>query len=273
MRRLPKGIKASIKKRMLLIATAVFVIGMWQTIGIEAAAQSGEEEYASETADYHTGYEVIIEDDADLLTDEEEESLYELMNEITLYGNIAFKTIDYNDYSSTERYILDYYDDLFGISSGGVFLIDMDYRNIWIRCHGSMSNIITDAYTDTITDNVYTYASDADYYGCAYETFSQMLTLLQGHKIAQPMKYISNAFLAMIIGLLITYFIVKLMSVAKAPSDKQLMEGTRYSYQLKNPDAIFTHETKKYDPPSSSSGGSGGGGGGGGGGSSGGHSF
>lgn len=69
----------------------------------------------------------------------------------------------------------------------------MDNRNIWIHSNGGIYRIITSSYADTITDNVYQYATKRDYYGCCYEAFTEMLTLLQGNRIAQPMKYISNA--------------------------------------------------------------------------------
>ena len=246
-------------KNLFLIFTLVLIAVTWCGIGESALASYG--------------YEVIIEDDANLLTDEEEASLEELMQEITVYGNAAFKTIDENDWS-TKGYIEDYYETIFGSSSGTVFLIDMDNRNIQIYSDGAIYNIITDSYGDTITDNVYTYASDAEYYECAYKAFQQILSLLQGNKIAQPMKYISNTFLAIILALLVNYFVVKIMSVARKPSEKQLLEATKNGFRFENPEVTFTHETKRYDPPSSSSSGGGGGGGGGhSGGGGGGHSF
>ena len=49
-----------------------------------------------------TGYQVIVEDDANLLTDEEETALGKEMAPITTYGSVAFKSIDYNPYYSTE---------------------------------------------------------------------------------------------------------------------------------------------------------------------------
>ena len=51
-----------------------------------------------------TGYQVIVEDDANLLTDEEETTLGKEMAPITTYGSVAFKSIDYNPYYSTEDY-------------------------------------------------------------------------------------------------------------------------------------------------------------------------
>lgn len=94
-------------------------------------------------------------------------------------------------------------------------MIDMDNRNIWIHSNGAIYRTITKSYADTITDNVYTYASAQDYYGCASEAYTQMATLLAGRRIAQPMKYISNALLALIIALLINYFVVRAFPVQR----------------------------------------------------------
>ena len=221
--------------------------------------------------DYESRYSLIIEDDAQLLSEEEEQDLAEVMRDVTRYGHVAFKSIDEN-YSSTENYIEDYYAAYFGSDSGTVFLIDMDNRNIWIHSNGAVYKVITKAYANTITDNVYRYASDADYYTCAYKAYEQMTTLLEGNKIAQPMKYLSNAFLALILAMLINYFIVRMVSRAVKPSEEQLKKATRNGFKLENVSIDFSHTTKVYDPPSSSSSGGGGGGGGVGGGG-GGHSF
>lgn len=178
-----------------------------------------------------TGYQVIVEDDANLLTDEEETTLGKEMAPITTYGSVAFKSIDYNPYYSTEDYTRSYYRDTFGSTSATVFLIDMDNRNIWIHSNGTIYETITKSYANTITDNVYKYASDGDYYTCAFTAFGQINTLLEGRKIAQPMKYISNAFLAVIIALLLNYFLVRSFSRAKRPSKTDLLGKDIYTVQ------------------------------------------
>ena len=48
----------------------------------------------------------------------------------------------------------------------------------------------------SITDNTYTYATNKDYYGCASYSFKQINTILSGGKIAEPMRYTSNIFIA-----------------------------------------------------------------------------
>ena len=223
-----------------------------------------------------TGYRAVVEDDAFLLTEEEAGKLILVMQEITAYGNAAFKTIDEN-FTDAESYARDYYQSRFGTDSGTLFLIDMDNRNIWIHSDGAVYKIITTAYANTITDNVYRYASNEDYFDCANEAFGQILSLLKGQKIAQPMKYISNGLLAAILALLLNFGLVSFFSRLKKPGKKENIPR-RFSYT--RPTAVFTHKTRVYDPVSSESGGrsggSGSGGGGGGGsrsGGGGGHSF
>ena len=223
-----------------------------------------------------TDYVVIVEDDADLLTDEEEELLAEEMETITRWGNVGFKSIDDNS-TTAERYLDSYYRELFGRGSGIVFLIDMDNRMLWVKCDGKISRIVTNSYCDAITDNVYRYASREDYYGCAQRVYRQVVTLMSGNSIALPMKYISNALLAVIAALLLNYLIMRRMAKNSMPTQKDWLRNVNSHYSLTNTRADYINTTKIYDPPSSSSsGGSSGGGssgGGGGGGSSGGHSF
>lgn len=226
-----------------------------------------------------TGYRVVLEDDAQLLSDEEETELITQMQEITAYGNVAFKTIDDNDWSA-EYYARQYYQSQFGTDSGTLLLIDMDNRMLWIHSDGAVYRVITTAYANTITDNVYRYASSGDYGDCAMETFVQIHTLLRGQKIAQPMKYISNGLLAVIIALILNYGLVSYYARLKKPDKKTLMRSVESHFNYTPPQAVFIRESRKYNPVSSDSGSSGSSGGsssGGGGSSSsgggGGHSF
>lgn len=72
-----------------------------------------------------TGYEVVLEDDAQLLSSEEGDELVEKMREVTQWGNVAFKTIRTNT-TSARAYAESYYRETFGSDSGTVFLIDVD---------------------------------------------------------------------------------------------------------------------------------------------------
>lgn len=223
-----------------------------------------------------TGYEVVLEDDAQLLSPEEGNELVEKMREITRWGNVALKTIQINETSARE-YVESYYRETFGSDSGTVFLIDVDNREIRLRNYGGVSKVITNGYSDTIMDNCYRYASREDYYECAEEVFREVAALLSGQRIAQPMKYVSNFLLAVIMAVLLNYFIMRKMSVHRRPKRRELLAGMTRHYVLSNPEAKYVRTTKRYDPQSSDGGGggssSGGSGGGSSGGSGGGHSF
>ncbi|MCF0135596.1 MAG: TPM domain-containing protein [Lachnospiraceae bacterium] len=154
-----------------------------------------------------TGYGVYIDDQADLLTEEEEASLAAAMRAVTGYGNVIFLTTDYNR-TSAGSYAKDYIYTNFGNASGALFLIDMDNREIYLCCEGAISKIITNSYCNSITDNIYTYATDGDYLGCAKGAFSQVYTLMEGGRIAQPMKYISLALFSMAAAVLINFLVL-----------------------------------------------------------------
>lgn len=231
-----------------------------------------ENAYAYEAFVSEEGYQVIIEDNADLLSDEEEEQLSYKMKDITGYGNVAFIT-NTESCSSTSDFAENEYRSLFGSDSGTVFVIDMYNRNIWIFSDGNIYDTITVDYANIITDNTYTFATDEEYYECAVEVFDEIYTLLSGHKIAQPMKYISNILIAIIMAFIINYFVVKSSISNKGVSKSDILSGMFHYCYIQDVQKNFTHQTKVYDPQSSGSSDGGGGGGSGGGGGGGGHSF
>lgn len=219
----------------------------------------------------------VIEDDANLLTEEEEKRLYDELMPLTEFGYIAFKSISVNN-TTAASYAREYYHSSFGTASGTLFLIDMDNREIYIFSDGTNYKIVTSNKAYSITDNVYRYASRQEYYECASIAFKQIYALLNGYKIAEPMRYASDGFIAIILAAFINFFIVMYKSKIKKSSEKEILKGCKVKFDIKN---IHPHQigTRKVYSPRSESGGSGGfsggggggfGGGGGGGGSSGG---
>ena len=212
-------------------------------------------------------YRVVIEDEAALLTEQEEKLLYEEMLPLTEYGNIAFKSISYND-TNAGNYARNYYHSEFGTESGTLFLIDMYTREIYIFSDGNNYNYITDSKAYIITDNVYKLASYADYHGCASEAFSQIYTILAGGKISEPMRHISNGVLAIVCGFFVSFFIVLYNSRTKKVKTSAIIKNCDVNVVINNVVGEKTGTYRVYSPQSSSSGGSSGGGGGGGGGGS-----
>ncbi len=155
----------------------------------------------------NTGFAVYIDDEADLLSDQEETKLLNDMIPVTEYGGAAFVSVSRSS-MSTNAYAKERYRGYFGTDSGTLLIIDMDNREIWIFSDGAVYKTVTRSYANSITDNIYEYASDGDYYSCASAAFAQINTLLEGGKIAQPMKHITNILIALISAVLINYILV-----------------------------------------------------------------
>lgn len=220
----------------------------------------------------NSGYEIMIDDAADLFSSEEEEELIPYMAKSSDGGYVLLVTTDQNEYGDAEKYAGSYYRSLIPEESGILFLIDMDTRQLLFYSEGAYHHELTSSIMDIIGDNIYRYATNGDYYSCAAEAFTEISDVLEGKRIAAPMKYISNACLAILLALILNYFFARIASSAVKPSDASIVESLFSSFSFSDSKVTFLHESKRYSPRSSGSGGSGGGGGGGGH-SSGGHGF
>lgn len=185
------------------------------------AQDAGTQSVSVQDADTQTGYQAVIEDECDLFTEDEEQSLMDTMQQITEYGNVMLVSARPLLSVFTDEYAQDRYDQEFGNTSGTILLFDMSHRNLWIYSRGNVYDVITDNYAETITDNVYRLASDENYYDCARKAFSQELTLLRGGRIEQPMKYITNALMAAALAALIHFLILALQRQSLRPSTKE----------------------------------------------------
>ncbi len=227
-------------------------------------------------------YPLYIDDEADLLTASEESQLSAVMSPLTAYGAAAF--VSTRRAGNTDLLAESYFDSRISPStaySGAVFMIDMANREIYIFTRGAIEKAVGRAGAYAITDNIYRYASAGNYYQCAASAFEQVLTLTEGGRVFSPMRIICNLLLALSIGLIAAYLLVRRASVqrtAARPSDT-LNARADVRMSLQNQRLI---KSTKHRRESSSGGrigggggfsGGGGGGGHGGGGSGGGHGF
>lgn len=256
-------------KKFIYIVTMICIVSALPRLQASAAEESG-----------YTPGKVYIADSADLLSDSEENELYDVMETGTAYGNMVFMTIeDALGYNSSDYIEMIYQttDTLAG-TDAVIFLIDMDNRLLWISGYGKLKSIITPDYGNLITDNVYTYARDAEYGQCAIRGYTQIVAKLDGQRIAGPLRTAGNFSIAIIFAAVATFLFAYLSSRARRAGDKAILSNIDRRINMSNPTAVHTTTTRIYDPPSSSSsggGGSRGGGGGGGGfhGGGGGHGF
>lgn len=233
------------------------------------------------TFNTNEGYEVIIDDQAGYLTDEQKTSLSQVMAEAGKYGNVVFVTTEDHSSSSTENFCVQYFESRYGtMSSGVVFAVDMDLHNIYLISEGNFRKSLSNSRCTSITDNTYIYATEAygrDFYTCAYKTFEQINKALTGKIIFTPMRFICAALLAIVLAMIINYFRAKKYSTPSKAADSEVVSNIISQVNINNPHAVKIGSDRTYSPrsSSSSSGGGGGGrlGGGGGGHSGGGHSI
>ena len=249
------------KIKHILTAFVFCLILSASTIPVCASAVSASNE--------ETGYVYVLDDSADFLTDSQENSLQKQLYDLTAYCNVAFVTTTGHSKSSTEDFAADYFDDVFGPHANGtIFVIDRCLNEIYLYSDGQAHKIITNSRARSITDNTYTYARDKDYYTCAYKVFAQIETLMQGKRIAEPMRYLCSALLAIVAALFLNLFFALWSSRSHKADRRQVMTGLYAQMQINNPRTQFIRQSRTYSPVSSGSSGgghSGGGGGGGGG--------
>ena len=149
----------------------------------------------------------------------------------------------------------------------------MDNREIYIFSDGNNYRYITSDKAYSITDNVYRYASDGNYYECARKAFSQIRDVLEGRKISEPMRYISNAFIAITLASFINFFIVMFHSKIKTSKEKEIISNCKINFEIGEIGAHKTGTKRVYSPQSDGGSSGGGGGGGGSSGGGGGHGF
>ncbi len=221
----------------------------------------------------------IIRDDADLLSDAEEQDLLTVMQEICEYGTPIFWSTTAS--SDAEQLAENFYHTQIGKTSGTLLAINMNSRVITVFSDGDIYRTVTRSEANTVTDNIYRYASAGNYYQCAQSAFEQIGRLLRGERIARPMKLISSILLAVTLALLIEYLYISkryeqhdTAGKVKTAVPLSVLSASAFTATILNKQQRLTRQTKtdlSSDSGSRSGGHFGGGGGGfGGGGSSGG---
>ena len=204
---------------------------------------------------------IVIVDEADLLTDEEEEALALAMLPVAQYGAVGFFTNpDTQSVGSAASWAKKVYLETFGEVSGTVFCIDMWSRQLYIYSGNSVREVITPAKAETITDNVYRMASRGQYYACAAEVFTEIAQLLQGDTVPQPMKHIGNALLALACSLLVVFVTANLRTRMQGTDEKTVIHDAVKRVEMAPYRTVLVKETRHRHYESSGSGGGGGGG-------------
>ena len=158
-----------------------------------------------------SGYILVIDDKAELLDSAETERVKQAMLPVTQYASVGFVTYSVNSSRTAPATLARQWGESM-LGGGGarftVFIIDMATRHLDIYASQPLSGVLTASEENSIADNVYRYATNRQYGKCAEETFSQIERVLKGEKIRTPMKYISNALMALIAAILAAYLLI-----------------------------------------------------------------
>ena len=172
-------------------------------------------------ADGESGYRVVIDDEADLLTEAEELLLSSVMEKVLPYGNAAFVSVNTNP-TTPERLAESKFLEFFEDTSGALLIIDMSNRYIQLIADGAVYKVVTKTRCNEITDNIYAYASKGQYAICANKAFEQVVKLLEGERVAAPFRYVTNAFLAVCLALLGNFALMSLQRRKKVAPENAL---------------------------------------------------
>ena len=216
-----------------------------------------EKEEVNITENTNTGsYKIVMEDDAKLLSEDEKNKLMDDMSSLTEFGHVIFKSIDDSPYSNAVDYSENYYAQHFPGQNGLILLIDMKNREVSISAEGELSKILTPSKLDIITDNIYRYLSNQDYYDGAKEAYFEVGQLLRGNKIAEPMRYASNAVISLVVAFLINFIVIMITCSAKKSKQSEVVKGLEMAVAINSFEALSNGTHKVYSPISSDSGGS-----------------
>ena len=229
--------KNSIFKALLLaFCISTFMIG--KSYALDQSAFLSSSVYQNSD----TGYTAYIDDEEDLLSSSEEENLLKKLVPLTQYGNVAFLS-GRGEYSAATT-IRDFYNEVFYGKSGLIFFIDMENREIRIQSGGAFYRTISSDVANSITDNVYVFASNGDYYRTAAVAFSQVKAKMEGRFVATPMRWISNFFLAIFLGLLFNFTMLLMTWKQNRAGSKAVLGALRPNMILDNREVIMTNQTK-----------------------------
>lgn len=144
-------------KKRITALLLVLVLGIF--LAFPAAASHGVKTYG------------LIDDGADLLTDEQEAKLTIYLRSLgeKLDISLVVVTVDSLGGKSPRSYADDYYDTYGFLPDGALFLVSMEFRDWWVSTSGKCEDEIS---SDKIEDAVVKYLSSGSYYA-AFEAFGK----------------------------------------------------------------------------------------------------
>ena len=155
-------------------------------------------------------YRVYMQDDADLLTDEEEQRLIGVMEGLLPHGNVAFLSTAKGS-GPTAQKALDYRENTLGLPRRIpliLLIIDMKNREIYLFSQGSLESVITRSNATAITEEAARYLSGGKYYLGAEKAFVLTQDLFVTRTVPSAMRLTAALVAAPALGLLVAALVM-----------------------------------------------------------------
>lgn len=210
-----------------------------------------------------------VYDFADLLTDYEEQSLYEIITEFINHTNLDFAivTINENPKNSPQQYADDFYDYNAFTPDGLVFLIDMSIREFYISTTGQAILYYDDYRINSLLDTSYNSMHIGDYQEAISLFIKQAqlyydkgvvnakYTITENGQIVRKTPWLILILISLIPTIAITLQLaLRNKKVKLATNADKYLEEAKVNITKREDRLINSHTTSVYIPPASSSG-------------------
>lgn len=184
-----------------------------------------------------TDENLLIHDEEDLFTPQEEEELAQHMRPIAEKGCVMVWTTD--SVGSVEEKALEYFDNHsreFRTDGGLLLMIDMNQRQVYLLSRGGMEDYVNRSDAYAITADVSHFATDREYAKCAMEALDRVTSLTEGGSLRSPMRIICSILLGLAMGLLAAYLIARGQSMQPMPDmeKRTSTNGMKGTSELEN---------------------------------------
>lgn len=174
---------------------------------------------------------LVIHDDADIF--DNNEVMVRFLHGVSKSDDIGVGVLTTRDNTYTASQHAELFQKKYLSGDSVVFVIDMNSRKIWLRAQGEVKETITDQLAYSITDDIYKLATEGKYTSCVIGAFTSVDDALNGKVVAEPMRYICCALVAVILGFTLTYIAVVLSRIRlKKYSVDWYLESTPYEYNF-----------------------------------------
>ncbi len=170
-----------------------------------------------------TGYQVRIHDAAGVLNDSQREILVRKMAVVTAYGSAVLVTTQ-GEGAALEEHAADFYERSFSDKSGIIVCVDVQTKRVWLWSRGGIHRLVQGRYARRVAEDASEQAAEDNAYECAYEAFDKIEKLLEGAGENRPVKYISNALLALMLAFFVNYLLVDRMSRRQEANEAEVLD-------------------------------------------------